>query len=294
MTVLVSTALAVAAAPALAQAAKPTAPEASPAKPAKTAAPAKTTPPAGDVALAKRYFSLGQELYRRANYQGALQQFRAAYKALPKADLLYNIARCLEATRKLEEAVVNYKRYLASLPPAHADRKLVQARINNLQAQLEKRRAEEQARKDALKREREARERAERLARDARAKQDGGLGALGIAGWSAAGVGVAGVVAGIVLGALASSKASELEDENAAGTAFRQVRDDINDGETLETMSIVALIAGGTTAIVGGVLLFLHYRRGGDKERPSKAALLPTLLPTVTPEGASLSAQFRF
>lgn len=265
----------------------------------------------GDIELAKRYYAVGEELYRRSDYDGALKEFQRAYMAVPKPDLLYNIARCYEGLGKRKEAIDNYRSYLAKASPSARDRSIVKARIANLERKvkqaeaqhikaLKAKQAQEAARAAAAAAERKRREELARKAKEAakadeQAKGDGRSSVLAIAGWSAAGAGVAAVVVGAVLGGMAKSKASSIEDANANGKPYSEVAGDFDTGESLEKASIGLLIGGGVAAIAGGVLLFLHYR-GGSSERATAHAQAPRLVvaPAVTPQSASLSVTCRF
>jgi tetratricopeptide (TPR) repeat protein len=261
----------------------------------------------GDVELAKRYYAVGEELYRRSDYDGALKEFQRAFKAVPKPDLLYNIARCYEGLGKRKEAIDHYRRYLAKASPSSRDRAIVKARIANLErmakraqkAETQKAQRAQEARAAAAEAERKRREELARRAKDAReakeqTKGDGRSSALAIAGWSAAGAGVTMVVVGAVLGGMAKSKASSIEEANANGTQYSEVAGDFDTGESLEKASIGLLVGGGVAAVAGGVLLFLHYR--GSSERATARASAPRLVvtPAVTPQSASLAVTCRF
>lgn len=262
---------------------------------ALAAAPTAHAQAPGDLELAKRYYSLGEELYQRSNFEGALAQFQRAYKVAAKPDLLYNIARCYEALSKPKEAISHYRRYLAQASPSDKDRAIVEARLAN----LERKAKQEAARVAAAEAERKRREQSEREAKAAReaaerSKRAGGRNTLAIAGWSAAGTGAALVVVGAILGGVAKGKASSLEDANRNGTEFSEVASDLDAGQNLETASIGLLIGGGVAALAGGVLLFLHYRGSSERRRAGTAAPRLVVMPVFTPQGASLGATYRF
>jgi len=89
-----------------------------------------------DEALAKQYYKLGEELYNRADYEGALKQFRQSHKYSKKPALLYNMARCYESMGRLTEAIKHYEAFLESSPQA-PNAPVIRARIGNLQKRLE-------------------------------------------------------------------------------------------------------------------------------------------------------------
>ncbi len=220
--------------------------------------------------LAKRYYKLGEELYHRADYAEALENFKRSHKYSGKPELFYNMARCHEALGNLEEAIKRYEVFQKARPDADP---LLNARVKNLRARL----AAEK--KKAGKEEKPGKEDDRR-----------GMGIKGLAGWISAGLGVALLGAGAAMGAVASSKASEVEDAYGARKEWSEVADTADTGESLETGAIIALAAGGAALATGAVLLVLHYTGGGG-ERPASSAWVA---PAVTPSGASLGAGFSF
>lgn len=245
-----------------------------------------------DEKLAKRYFQLGKELYGRADYAGALKQFQSAYKHAARPLMRYNIARCHEALGQHREAIAAYKSYLESKP---ADAKLVESRITNLEGVLAKKRKEEKARQETLEREREARkaleEKTAKLAAENEKLEQKDARGRGLfwAGWSSVGGGAALLATSVIFGALASGKASDLEEANEAQAPFSSVRDDIDSGEAFETVQVATLIAGGVGLIAGGVLLYLHYGRDESATPPAVS-----IVPSIGPNSAALQAQMRF
>ncbi len=84
---------------------------------------------------ARDAFSLGQELYRAADYAGALAAFQTAEAAQPSPAAEYNIGRCYERLGQLPEAVAAYQRYLADAPEA-PDHDAVASHVAELRGQL--------------------------------------------------------------------------------------------------------------------------------------------------------------
>ncbi len=93
---------------------------------------------AEDTALAKQYYKLGEELYTRADYAGALNQFKQAYAHSRRPALLYNMARCREMLGQHEDAIDLYTQYLRSKPQHSAT---IEARIINLRELVKQRQA---------------------------------------------------------------------------------------------------------------------------------------------------------
>ncbi len=112
--------------------------------------------------------------------------------------------------------------------------------------------------------------------------------AMRIAGWTLVGVGAAGLITGVVAGALAAEKASELEDLNAAGkTEYASVMEEDDAGRTLQSLQVAAMAGGGVVAAVGAVLLILDYRK-------ASAERTAWLAPAMGRDGAMMTAGVRF
>jgi len=110
-----------------------------------------------------------------------------------------------------------------------------------------------------------------------------------IAGWSLVGVGAASLAAGLVLGAMAAERASELEDHNASGTTeYTDVEGDEEAGRNLQAGQIAALAVGGAVAVTGAVLLILDARRDSGEKKSA------WLAPAVGPGAAGVTAGVRF
>ncbi len=225
--------------------------------------------------LAKRYYKLGEELYHRAAYDEALENFKRSHKYSGKPELFYNMGRCHEALGNLEQAIEKYEAFQKARPDA--DPRLP-ARVKNLRERLAARK-NQQAKKPPKKEPAPAPEPPSR-----------GLGVKGLAGWISAGLGVALLGAGAAMGAVASSKASEVEDAFAAKKEWSEVSGAEDTGKSMETGAIIALATGGAALATGAVLLVLHYT-GGSEERPAASAWIA---PAVTPSGAALGAGFSF
>jgi hypothetical protein len=61
---------------------------------------------------AKRHFQQGPALYNDQNYNGALAEFLAAYKARPSAAVLYNVGLTQKALFRYNDAIQSLERYL--------------------------------------------------------------------------------------------------------------------------------------------------------------------------------------
>jgi hypothetical protein len=87
---------------------------------------------------AKESFEKGIELYKANDYQGALAEFLAAYKAKPHHAVLYNIAQCYQMIDAGADALHYYSLYLEEGADYISDsrRKLVEKEIEKLKGQL--------------------------------------------------------------------------------------------------------------------------------------------------------------
>ncbi len=235
--------------------------------------------------LAKRYYKLGEELYMRAAYDEALENFKRSYKFSGKPELFYNMGRCEEALGLLEAAIGHYEAYLKTGPP-QAD--LLKARLANLRKRLIPKKPAPAAKPKP--RDQPTPELASPPAKATSPEPEKrGLGVKGLAGWISVGVGVALIGTGAALGALASSKSDEVETAWADGKEWADISDNADSGQNMETGAIVSLAMGGAVLATGAVLLVLHYT-GGQKESPTTAWIAPT----VTPGGAAVGAGIRF
>jgi len=233
-----------------------------------------------DEELAKRYFKVGEELYNRSDYQGALEQFSKAYKYSKKPGLLFNIARCHESLGNLEPAIKAFEGYM-TIGPDNPDR--IKARIANLKSRLAEKSAAKAKQNGQLEAAKQAAKAAE--AKAAAAPSDG---RSSLTGWVVAGSGVALLATGVVFGVLAKSRADDLEAANKANAEFAAHQSELSSGETFQTVQIATLVAGGAAAIAGGVLLYLHYSK-----RPSERSAA-WIVPSASPSSAGVTAGFSF
>ena len=74
--------------------------------------------PAEDQEIAKAHFATGLSYYDTGRYRPAVNEFREAYRLVPRPELLYNIARAYEKVEDAGRATDYYLRYLAARPAA--------------------------------------------------------------------------------------------------------------------------------------------------------------------------------
>ncbi|MEM1415714.1 MAG: tetratricopeptide repeat protein [Myxococcota bacterium] len=258
---------------------------------------------------ARLTFERAREAFVNGDYEEALRLFRQAYELSPRPVLLYNIAATLDRLRRDEEAVQALQAYLDADPDA-PERQEIEARIRVLQAAIDEREAEEQARREDQER-REAELEAERqriaeenAAREASAQEDEGGGLHPAVFWVTAGAALA--VGGVAAwsGADASSKDDDyraLADMalNRPGGTLPQDEEDVEaafeEVESAQFRTNLLIGIGGTLAIGAVVLVFLTDF-GGDEDDPDAEASLPSTLPQLgaSPDGIFVGATHRF
>ena len=102
--------------------------------------------PDQDKVLAKQHFESGSRHYDLAEYDQALPEFKEAYRLMPDATFLYNIAQCHRKLGHVDEALNFYKTYRRRAPDA-PNREEIERRIQELEAERQakpSRKAEEE------------------------------------------------------------------------------------------------------------------------------------------------------
>lgn len=240
-----------------------------------------------DEELAKRYFTLGQELYNRSDYAGALVQFEQSYKYAQKPALLFNIARCHESLGHPDEAIEYYERYMATNPPAE---ERIGARIENLRQLAAQKKAREQAQEQRLEETTQKLKHAEQQKVVVETRYQSRW--RGVLGWTLAGTGGALMIVGGVMGGLAMSKATALEQKARDRVEYTTIKDDESRGSLFSTVAITGLAAGGALLVGGATFIYLHYRTPST-ERTAKAPAL-WVSPHLTSNHVGLNAGLRF
>jgi hypothetical protein len=101
--------------------------------PVASAAAEETAAEAKERAL--RAYKVGLDFYKREEWDKAIEQFDAGYKASPQAVFLFNIAQAHSKAGRPDQALLFYRRYLNEAPnaPNRAD---VEGRVAALEKQL--------------------------------------------------------------------------------------------------------------------------------------------------------------
>jgi tetratricopeptide (TPR) repeat protein len=216
---------------------------------------------AADLELAKRHFELGKTYYSQAAYKRALEAFQESHKLSGKPALLFNIGKCHEALGNLEQAITFYRKYLDATGKKDPN---TEARIKNLEARIEASRPKPP--------EPTSEPTSAPVARpvpvvppprtDEPTGPRRGVGWMTITGWTLIGVGAASLAAGIAMGALASGRASEVEDAYKDNTHdWADVKDTEKEGKRFNIGMIVGISVGVVAAGGGTALLFLAPRK---------------------------------
>jgi tetratricopeptide (TPR) repeat protein len=92
------------------------------------ATPAAAATADTDPAHARATFAEGMRHYDAGDYAGALGYFQDARRVLPAPELDYDVARCWDHLGHVDEAITEYRRYLAKAPTA-ANAAAVRARL---------------------------------------------------------------------------------------------------------------------------------------------------------------------
>lgn len=198
-----------------------------------------------------KLFEQSEKLYREGKFLEAADLLDRAYTLDPEPTLLFNRARALESAGELEEAVAVYTLYLEKNPKA-GDRLTVERRVETMRGQIAERRELQRLREEEARRRESERAASKKLeaappplvappvvvepANDRSA-----------APWIVAGAGVAGVIAGTVLGVLASGKKSSADEEPVQLRAAELA----DSASGLQTGANVAFVAGGVIAAGG-------------------------------------------
>ena len=238
--------------------------------------------------LARKHYELGETLYQTSSYPEALVEFEKAYKLEPLPELLFNIARCHEVLANLDLAIQKYEEYLQNKPDAD-NRALVEARLKNLRkrqttapmpAPVKPTSTSVGAGPAPARSAPKPEQPPPRERRDSWKR---------IAGWVGVGLGVAGLGAGVALGAMAGSKDAEFDEAFGKNKPYGELLEIDDAGRQYNTAAIASMVTGGALA-AAGVGLLLWYYLGGERAGEGTASVTPLL----SPEHLGLGATVRF
>jgi tetratricopeptide (TPR) repeat protein len=90
-----------------------------------------------DAAQARAHFERGRTFFEVDEYRKAIAEFKAAHIEKPDPAFLYNIAECHRRLGEVSEALLFYRRFLATAPPGDKTRPVVEQRIADLKTVAE-------------------------------------------------------------------------------------------------------------------------------------------------------------
>ena len=215
-----------------------------------------------DDEAARQLFMAGRALYQSGRFSEAADQWQRAYDLSGRSELLYNVYVARRDAGEVELAANALRQYLDEVEDV-PDRVALEARLSGLESQLASQRAQAEATREAEAE--AARARAEAEAAAAR-QEEGGRSPIP---WIVAGVGGALVVAGAITGGLALGAVSELEDNcpnDQCPTTYTEFDDDLDEAETLVTVTDLLLFSGGILAAAGLTWGILDLILDSDEE----------------------------
>jgi tetratricopeptide (TPR) repeat protein len=205
--------------------------------------------------------------YREGRFKEAAALLRELYRAKPQPVLLYNLGRACEGMGDLACAIDAYTRYMAD-DPAAKDRGAIERRVQTLRRQFEEHLA--------LKRQRDLKRRSGKTRSRVPERTSHDPSTASVVPWFVAGVGVAGLGSGIVLGVLADRKHSEAVDEPVQVTAA----DKQAEAEDLATAANIVMLSSGLVTLAGLVWGTWDVSRSRGRSSSGKTTVELQLGPT--------------
>jgi len=251
---------------------------------------------------AKRLFDQARLSYDRGRYEDAISMWEKSYDLSGEPLIFESIANAYERLGDAKQARDSLAKWRAEAPQnerAALDERLasLDARINRDedQARLEAERHKHDQQDQQASEQERARVAAERqklqAQEQATQEHEAEVKRRVIAGWTLGGVGVAAVVTGVVLDAVAAG--SRPDAQTACGTGSdgqvcrASQRSDIEHSNTLALAGDVTWIAGSAVTVTGAVLLLTAYL-GGEPEAEPSATPSPSSTPTRKPSARLL------
>jgi tetratricopeptide (TPR) repeat protein len=88
-----------------------------------------------DKAVARAHYETATRLYEIREYDKALLEYKSAYLAQPDPAFLFNIGQCYRKLGQAAEALNFFQQYLKKAPPDDPNRRQVEARIRDIEAE---------------------------------------------------------------------------------------------------------------------------------------------------------------
>lgn len=220
---------------------------------------------------ATRIFERGESAYGEGQFAEAAELMRRAYELQPEPILLFNIGRALEGDGNVSGAIEAYSRYLEVSPDAE-NRGLVERRLAVLNAQQRDLETMQQELHDAEARLQEAEVGSgdSSNGRDVSARRS-----VNPIPWAIMGVGLASVIAGGVLGALALDREETGNADPVQLSAFNT----LEEGRRFALAANITLVAGGAVAIAGLVWGLVDLIAAPRRRRSTERAITVRIAP---------------
>lgn len=100
---------------------------------ARSRADEKTPADDGNVASAARHFQAGMTHFNLEEWDQAIVEFEAGYRAKPAPEFLYNLAQAYRLSKRPDKAIGFYRRFLYTLPPDDGNRETIERQIASCQ-----------------------------------------------------------------------------------------------------------------------------------------------------------------
>ena len=234
---------------------------------------------------ALRQIQRGRQLQQQNQHGAALASFIEAFKLTRKPQLLFEIARCHEQQEHPRQAIKYYLLYLEKAP-AGGHRSAAELRIVELTMQVNTRgpgQGDEPGEGSDAD--------APRISSALLVERPGPekLGWRTTAGTICLVAGGASMIGGVIIGALARTKAREYQMGLDQQAEYHYLQAIDQQGKQLETIQIATLVAGGTLAAAGvGLMIWDRLAAGRASEQR------PQLSPVVGPGVVGVSGQVSF
>lgn len=260
----------------------PLAAHAQDAAPAAAATPAAGEQDAAEVEeMARQHFQLGRAQYQGGAFREAAESFEQAYALSKREVLWYNIYLAYRDAGNNKQAAAALRNYVERVPEIE-NRAQLEARLASLDrivAEEEKRERDEQQRAAEQQQAATAEPTPAPVASTTNEPQQAPVAkkeGTSLVPFVLMGVGGAMVVGGIVTGAMATSKHSELEEKCGSGPCDPSLKSLAEDGKTFALTSDILLFGGLAVAGTGAVLWFLDMNDDGGEQQPVNAAAMCT------------------
>lgn len=211
--------------------------------------------PSSARARARAEYDAGAAHFDAGDYEPALERFRAAYEIERLPELIFNIASCLDRLERRREAVDHYEAYLEA---GAANATYVRSRLRLLQAELA--RTED----DGTTPEPTAEVQDPEVIDEGRGVPLGGVVTLALGG--------AALATGGVLGMVASSRRSDLDERCVDSRCPPDAQADADGVRRMALSTDVVLAVGGAAALGGLLWVLLGRGSRGDAQTTSVAA----------------------